>query len=96
MAEDEEKRDHLKQSVEVRQEREDRWKREGERPLWRNLSMLGSFGWLIVVPILIGALVGTWLDRRAGGGVFWSGSLIFAGAVIGFSMVWRRIRHEDE
>lgn len=96
MADDGEKRDHLTQSVEVRQEREDRWKREGERPIWRNLSMLGSFGWLIVVPILLGALLGTWLDRKAGSGVFWSGSLIFAGAVIGFSMVWRRIKREDK
>ncbi len=93
---DEGKDDRLTRSVEEREEREDRWKREGERPIWRNLSMLGSFGWLIVVPILIGALLGSWLDSKAGSGVFWSGSFIFAGAVIGFSMVWRRIKHEDK
>jgi ATP synthase protein I len=81
-------------SVETRAERERRWAREGERPLWRNLSMIGALGWLIVTPTLIGALLGRWLDETYGRGVFWTGSLIFAGAAVGFYLAWQKIESD--
>ncbi len=84
----------LHRSVERRQERRARWEREGERPIWRNLSMIGSLGWLIVTPILIGALIGRWLDHYYGQGVFWTGSLIFLGAAIGFYFAWQKIERD--
>ena len=96
MSRDEDHRDDLRQSVDLRQQREQRWRREGERPLWRNLSMIGALGWLIVVPTLIGALAGHWLDGKMGGGIFWTGGLIFAGAALGLSMAWRRIKREEQ
>jgi ATP synthase protein I len=84
----------LYRSVEQRAERHARWEREGERPLWQNLSMIGALGWLIVTPTLLGALVGRWLDALTGQDVFWTGSLIFLGAVIGFYLAWQRIESE--
>ena len=86
--------DDLYRSVEQRAERRARWKREGERPLWQNLSMIGALGWLIVTPTILGALVGRWLDHAYGQGVFWTGSLIFIGAVLGFSLAWQRIQSD--
>lgn len=86
--------DHLHRSVELRREREAAWRKKGERPVWRNLSMIGALGWLIVTPILLGALAGRFLDTRFGQGVFWTGSLIFLGAVIGFWLAWRRMVSE--
>ncbi len=85
---------HLHQSVELRREREAEWHATGERPVWRNLSMIGALGWLIVTPILLGALLGRFLDGSFGKGVFWTGSLIFLGAVIGFYLAWRRMVSE--
>jgi ATP synthase protein I len=82
---------HLHQSVEVRRDREAEWRAVGERPVWRNFSMIGALGWLIVTPILLGALLGRWLDDAFGQGVFWTGGLIFLGAVIGFYLAWRRM-----
>lgn len=84
----------LYQSVEQRAKRRARWELEGERPLWQNLSMIGSFGWLIVTPAILGALLGRWLDRTYEQGVFWTGSLIFLGAAIGFYLVWQRIQSD--
>jgi len=92
--EDNGKEDGLYRSVEQRAERKARWEREGERPLWQNLSIIGALGWLIVTPTLIGALIGRWLDRIYGQGVFWTGSLIFLGAAIGFYLAWQRM-HSD-
>jgi ATP synthase protein I len=91
---DDGKQNGLYRSVEQRAERRARWEREGERPLWRNLSMIGALGWLIVTPTLLGALAGRWLDRTYDQGVFWTGSLIFIGAAIGFYFVWQRIESE--
>ena len=48
--EDNDKQNGLYRSVEQRTERRERWEREGERPLWQNLSMVGALGWLIVTP----------------------------------------------
>ena len=63
-------------AVKRRQARDAEWRRTGERPLWRNLSMIGAIGWLIVTPILLGILAGRWLDAQLGTGIFWSGALI--------------------
>jgi predicted F0F1-ATPase subunit len=52
----------IEDAVERRQSRRDQWEREGERPLWKNLSMVGALGWLIVTPTLIGVFAGRWLD----------------------------------
>lgn len=85
---------HLHESVETRRAREELWRTTGERPVWRNLSMIGALGWLIVTPMLLGALAGRWLDRALASNVFWTGSLIFAGAVLGFYLAWQRIGKE--
>ena len=51
-------RKDLQRAVKLREERSDRWRREGERSIWQNLSMIGALGWLIVVPILVGVFAG--------------------------------------
>jgi ATP synthase protein I len=88
-------RNNLSKSVDLRRSREEHWRHTGERPVWRNLSLIGALGWLIVAPILLGALLGHWLDQRLGGHVFWTVSLIFAGAALGFYLAWRRIEREQ-
>jgi ATP synthase protein I len=92
--EDDGEKDGLYRSVEQRAERRARWEREGERPLWQNLSMIGALGWLIVTPTVLGALIGRWLDHLTGQNVFWTGSLIFIGAAFGFYLAWQRIQSE--
>ena len=90
--EDNDKQNGLYRSVEQRTERRERWEHEGERPLWQNLSMVGALGWLIVTPTGLGVLIGRWLDHRQG--VFWTGSLIFIGAAIGFYLAWQRMQSD--
>lgn len=85
---------HMGEPVRRRRERRDRWAREGERPMGRNLALIGALGWLVVTPLLAGLFAGRWLDRAAGGGVFWTGSLIVAGVVLGGWLAWKRIEQE--
>lgn len=86
--------DEMRRAVRLREERDERWKREGERSIWQNLSMIGSLGWLIVAPILLGILLGRWLDREFGTGILFSGALIFLGVVFGSYLAWQRVRKQ--
>ena len=84
-------RNHLRDAIRRRQEVRERGRREGERSLWQNLSMVGALGWLVVVPTLLGVLVGRWLDARFDAGVTFTGALIFVGAGFGLYLVWKRM-----
>jgi ATP synthase protein I len=85
----------MRRAVKLREERQERYKEEGERSIWMNLSMVGALGWLIVTPILLGVLIGRWLDRTQHTGIFFSGAFIFLGVVVGCYLAWQRIKKEQ-
>lgn len=91
---DDEGRKEMQNVIRCCQSRRECWTKQGERPLWKTLSMVGALGWLIVVPTLIGVFAGRWLDGHFGTGATFSGALIFAGACLGFYLVWRRMNEE--
>lgn len=85
---------HMHEAVRLREQRARRWEEEGERPLWMNLSMVGALGWLIVMPTLLGVLIGRWLDETFETGILFTGAMIFLGVCLGGSLAWRRINRE--
>jgi ATP synthase protein I len=87
-------RDKLLRQVRRRRARHERFLREGERTLAQNLAMAGVLGWLVVTPALAGILLGRWLDRRGGSGIFWTATLLFLGVCFGCWLAWQRIREE--
>lgn len=94
MPERDEHPEKLNRSVRLRRQRRDRWLREGERSIGRNLAMIGVLGWLIVTPTLVGIFAGRWLDRSYATGIFWTTSLLFAGLVLGCYLAWKRVHQE--
>lgn len=82
----------LRRSIRPRRERRDRWQREGERSLAQTLGMIGALGWLVVIPILIGILLGRWLDRTWDTGILWTAALLLVGLVAGCTLAWKRIQ----
>ena len=87
-------REEMRRAVDLRKSRRETWEKDGERPLWKTLSMVGALGWLIVLPTILGVFVGRWLDARAGTGVTFSGGLTFLGACLGFYLVWKRMNED--
>lgn len=83
--------DDLSRAVRRQQQRHKRWEAEGERPLWKNLSMVGALGWLIVIPTLLGVALGRWLDHTFETGILFTAALIFVGIVAGGSFAWHRM-----
>ena len=64
--------------------------------VWFGLGMTGLIGWSVVIPTLLGAALGIWLDRRHLGSHSWTLALLIAGLVLGCFNAWRWIAKEDK
>ena len=58
-------------------------RRNGHPGVWFGLGMMGLIGWSIVVPTLLGAGLGVWLDRSYPGGRSWTLALLVGGLAAG-------------
>jgi ATP synthase protein I len=94
MTQEPENHERLSDAVKTRQERRERWQREGERSIGQNLAMIGVLGWTIVLPTLLGLFAGRWLDRQFHMGIFWTLSLLVVGLTAGCMLAWRRMHSE--
>jgi len=84
--------DPMRRAAELRHQREERWRREGERSLSKNLALVGVLGWLVVMPALLGAYVGRRIDHALKSGVTFTAALLLAGATLGAAIGWKRIK----
>ncbi len=84
----------MQRAIHIREERRRKWKKEGERSTWQNLSMVGVLGWLIVTPTVLGVFVGRLLDQKFDTGILFSGALILFGIALGSYLAWLRITKE--
>jgi ATP synthase protein I len=71
-------------------------RRNSTQGVWLGLGMMGLIGWSVVVPTLLGAALGIWLDDRHPGKHSWTLALLVAGLVIGCLNAWRWVSKEDE
>jgi ATP synthase protein I len=60
----------------------------------RNLALIGTLGWLVVTPTLLGLFAGRWIDRHEETGIFWTAALLVAGVAVGCRLAWKRIGEE--
>jgi ATP synthase protein I len=63
---------------------------------WHAVSLVGLIGWTVVVPMLAGIAVGSWIDRKWPSRLSWTIMLLFAGLAAGCINAWNRIREEQE
>ncbi len=64
--------------------------------VWFGLGMMGMVGWSVVVPALLGALVGLWLDKRYPQTFSWTLTLLIAGLISGSVIAWYWVDKEDK
>ena len=64
-------------------------RREKDRSFWGYVGLIGAVGWSIVVPMVVGALLGSWLDRRHDTGWKWTLGLLVFGLAAGCFNAWR-------
>ncbi|QAY86141.1 AtpZ/AtpI family protein [Pseudomonas arsenicoxydans] len=70
-------------------------RRNGTPGVWFGLGMMGLIGWSVVVPTLLGAALGLWLDQHYPGGRSWTLALLVAGLTIGCLNAWHWVAKED-
>jgi ATP synthase protein I len=71
-------------------------RRHSTQGLWFGLGMMGLIGWSVVVPTLVGAALGTWLDKQQPGQHSWTLALLVAGLCLGCLNAWRWIASQDK
>lgn len=64
--------------------------------VWLGLGMMGLIGWSVVVPTLLGAALGIWLDHRGTSSHSWTIALLFAGLALGCLSAWHWVAKEDK
>jgi len=71
-------------------------RRGNGQDVWFGLGMMGLIGWSVVVPTLLGAALGLWLDKHYPGGHSWTLALLVAGLAIGCANAWRWVAKEEK
>jgi ATP synthase protein I len=73
-----------------------RARRNSTQGVWFGLGMMGLVGWSVVVPTLLGAALGLWLDKHHPGRHAWTLALLLAGLALGCMNAWHWVAREDK
>lgn len=85
--------DRITEAARRASDRETKSAQDPEPSLGRRFAQIGVLGWIIVGPILLGVLLGGWLDRMLGSGITLAAALTLAGAALG---LWLALRWMHE
>ncbi len=84
------------QQVGAKAERKLKARRGSTKSVWFGLGMMGLIGWAVVIPTLLGAALGLWLDKHHAGSRSWTLALLAAGLVAGCLNAWHWVAKEDQ
>ena len=70
--------------------------RKSTQGVWFGLGMMGLVGWSVVVPTLLGAALGIWLDKHHPGKHAWTLALLVVGLAIGCFNAWHWVAREEQ
>ncbi len=74
--------------VAVKEERKIQARRQKSQDAWFGLGVLGVVGWSVMVPTLLGLLLGLWIDAQWPGAMPWTVLLLLAGLFVGCVNAW--------
>lgn len=96
-------RTEFSQRVGERAKRKLKAQRHVTQTVWTGLGMMGLVGWSVVVPTLLGAALGIWIDKHYPGSRSWTLMLLAIGLALGCANAWhwvakegREIREQEE
>jgi ATP synthase protein I len=86
--------DELLETVQRKEARKQRARREGEHGLAFGLGLFGLVGWSVAIPTLLGIGLGVWIDTRSDGPYSWTLMLMLVGVIVGCLNAWYWVRKE--
>ncbi len=69
-------------------------RRKKDQGVWFGLGMIGTIGWSIAVPTLIGIALGIWIDKRWPSRISWTLTFLFVGLVLGCINAYYWVKRE--
>ena len=84
----------LVETVDVKERRKLRARRNRGSQVWFGLGMFGVVGWSVAVPMLLSLALGIWIDRRWPSPYSWTLMFLFIGIVLGCLNAWYWITRE--
>lgn len=90
----EKKQPDFNREVEAKTRRKLKIQRTPTPGVWFGLGMMGLVGWSVVVPTLLGAALGIWLDHRYPGSHSWTLMFLVLGLFIGCLNAWHWVTRE--
>ena len=64
--------------------------------IWSSLCTFGIIGWTVAVPLIIGILIGIWMDGAYPQGFSWTLTFLFVGGALGCFNAWHWISKESK
>jgi ATP synthase protein I len=71
-------------------------RRNAQQGVWFGLGMMGLVGWSVVVPTLLGTVLGIWLDNDHPGKYSWTLTFLIIGLCLGCLNAWYWVDKEDK
>jgi ATP synthase protein I len=68
--------------------------RRSQTSIWFGLGTFGIIGWSVAIPILLGILLGTWIDSTWPSRYSWTLMFLLGGVVLGCLNAWVWIERE--
>jgi ATP synthase protein I len=89
-------RDQMEVDIEGKQVRKMRARRTKYQGTWFGLGMMGTIGWSVVVPTLLGVALGIWIDAHWPSPISWTLLLLIGGLLLGCINAWFWIARQQE
>ena len=93
---DHEARDKMVRDIEEKHLRKMRARRSKDRSAWFGLGMMGTIGWTVAVPTLLGVALGIWIDAHWPSPISWTLALLITGLLLGCVNAWLWVSREQE
>ncbi len=93
-ADDDELEDEFETHIRRRRALMEQGRREKGMSFWAYVGLIGTVGWSVVAPMVLGVLLGHFIDRKSGMSYQWTLSLLLLGLAVGCYNGWRIITKE--
>jgi ATP synthase protein I len=77
--------------VQRRRERHEEYVRDGDSSFWQSVGMMGTIGWSVSVPMVLGLFLGRLLDVRLDSAHVFMMFFMLVGLIVGCVTAWRMI-----
>ena len=89
-----EKEEEFLDEIESKERRKIKARSKKNRAIWMGLGLFGVVGWSVMVPTIIGIIIGLWLDKKFSGQISWTLTFLFLGIVLGCWNAWYWVQKE--